>query len=33
MSTVASGIPSSGLMCYLVPHLVAPRYYASPENG
>ncbi|MBM3499598.1 MAG: hypothetical protein FJX74_13135 [Armatimonadetes bacterium] len=33
MITVASGIPSSGLMRYLVPHIIAPRYYASPENG
>jgi hypothetical protein len=33
MITVASGIPSSGLMRYLVPHIIAPRYYATPENG
>jgi hypothetical protein len=33
MITVASGIPSSGLMRYLVPHIIAPIYYASPENG
>ncbi len=32
MITVASGIPSSGLMRYLIPHLVAPAYYAKPEN-
>lgn len=33
MITVASGIPSSGLMRYLVPHIIAPRYYATAENG
>lgn len=33
MVTLASGIPSSGLMRYLVPHIIAPRYYASPENA
>jgi len=31
--TVVSGIPSSGLMRYLIPHIVAPHYYATPENG
>ena len=33
MIAVASGIPSSGLMRYLVPHIIAPRYYATPENA
>ena len=27
------GIPSSGLMRYLVPHIVAPHYFASAANG
>lgn len=27
------GIPSSGLMRYLIPHIVAPHYFASPVNG
>ena len=31
--TVVSGIPSSGLMRYLIPHMVAPHYYANPVNG
>lgn len=33
MVIVAAGIPSSGLMRYLIPHIVAPRYYAKPGNG
>ena len=32
MMLVASGIPSSGLMRYLIPLLVSPFYFASPEN-
>ncbi|HET6387522.1 MAG TPA: DUF6785 family protein, partial [Armatimonadota bacterium] len=30
---VVAGIPSSGLMRYLVPHIVAPHYYADASNG
>jgi hypothetical protein len=30
---VVAGIPSSGLMRYLVPHMVAPCYYANATNG
>jgi hypothetical protein len=33
MLLVIAGIPSSGLMRYLIPHLAAPYYYASPTNG
>ena len=32
MMVVASGIPSSGLMRYLLPTLIAPNYFATPEN-
>ena len=32
MMLVASGIPSSGLMRYLIPLLVSPFYFATPEN-
>ena len=32
MMLVASGIPSSGLMRYLVPLAVSPYYFATPEN-
>ncbi len=28
----AAGIPSSGLMRYLIPHIVAPYCYATPQN-
>ena len=30
---VAVGIPSSGLMRYLIPHVIAAPYYASASNG
>jgi len=33
MILVVVGIPSSGLMRYMIPHLVAPHYYATPANG
>lgn len=33
MIVVVAGIPSSGLMRYLIPHIVAPHYYATVENG
>lgn len=33
LMVVVSGIPSSGLMRYLIPHIAAPRYYATPTNG
>jgi len=33
MILVVAGIPSSGLMRYLIPHIVAPHYYATPSNG
>ena len=33
MMLVTAGIPSSGLMRYFIPHIVAPHYYASPVNG
>lgn len=33
MILVVIGIPSSGLMRYLIPHIVAPHYYASAANG
>ena len=33
MVLVVSGIPSSGLMRYLIPHLAAPHYFASAQNG
>ena len=33
MILVVIGIPSSGLMRYLIPHLVAPHYYANSTNG
>ena len=29
---VASGIPSSGMMRYLIPHIVAPAYYSTEVN-
>ncbi len=32
MMLVASGIPSSGLMRYLVPLAISPHYFATPEN-
>lgn len=32
MMIVASGIPSSGLLRYLLPDLIAPRYFATLEN-
>ncbi len=32
MMLVASGIPSSGLMRYLIPLSVSPFYFATPEN-
>ena len=30
---VVAGIPSSGLMRYLIPHIAAPIYYANKTNG
>ena len=33
MMLVVAGIPSSGLMRYLIPHIVAPHYYANAANG
>jgi hypothetical protein len=30
---VASGIPSSGLMRYFIPHIVAHKYYSDSANG
>jgi hypothetical protein len=33
MIVVVSGVPSSGLMRYLIPHIVAPYYFATPSNG
>lgn len=32
MMLVASGIPSSGLMRYLIPLAISPFYFATPEN-
>ncbi len=32
MVIAAAGIPSSGLMRYLLPHIVAPHYYAMAQN-
>lgn len=32
MVITAAGIPSSGLMRYLLPHLVAPHYYSTEQN-
>ena len=32
MMLIASGIPSSGLMRYLIPLAVSPFYFATPEN-
>lgn len=32
MMCVAAGIPSSGLLRFLIPILPAPRYFATPEN-
>ena len=32
MLVVTSAIPSKGMMGYLLPYLVAPRYFATPEN-
>lgn len=33
MIVIVAGIPSSGMMRYLIPHIVAPHYYSSPTNG
>jgi hypothetical protein len=33
MIVVVAGIPSSGMMRYLVPHIVAPLYFQTPANG
>lgn len=33
MMLVVAGIPSSGLMRYLIPHIVAPHYFAGRSNG
>lgn len=33
MVLVVAGIPSSGLMRYFIPHIVAPHYYATASNG
>jgi hypothetical protein len=30
---VASGLPSSGMMRYLIPHIAAPQYYSNDTNG
>jgi hypothetical protein len=32
MIATASSIPASGLMRFLIPHIIAPSYYATPEN-
>ena len=32
MLVVTSAIPSKGMMGYLLPYLVAPRYFDTPEN-
>ena len=32
MVITAAGIPSSGLMRYLLPHIVAPHYFATRGN-
>ena len=32
MVITAAGIPSSGLMRYLIPHIVAPHYYETGQN-
>lgn len=32
MIATASSIPGSGLMRFVIPHIIAPTYYASPEN-
>ena len=32
MVITAAGIPSSGLMRYLLPHIVAPHYFATRQN-
>jgi len=32
MVAASAGIPSSGLMRYLLPHIVVPRYYATRTN-
>jgi len=32
MVIIAAGIPSSGLMRYLLPHIVAPHYYVTAQN-
>ncbi|MBT7099733.1 hypothetical protein HN937_20325, partial [Candidatus Poribacteria bacterium] len=32
MTLVSSGIPSSGLFRYLLSTMIAPRYFATPEN-
>jgi len=33
MLLVVAGIPSSGLMRYLIPHIVAPHYFANSANA
>ena len=33
MLLVSAGIPSSGLLRYLIPQIVAPYYFAHPNNG
>lgn len=33
MIATVAGIPSSGLMRYLIPHIVAPAYYSNANNG
>lgn len=33
MIVAVSGIPSSGVMRYLIPHIAAPAYYSTPANN